>query len=621
MDILLLPGQLVAAQLDLPPGSLEHQAAYWVTNISVHSFTLRTLTTAIGRALGVSHPNHYRTWPRLPWRGPVRACMAVKIWFERVFVMGKRATGGFAGTLYMLTLLYRPGKVFLGRASCADIGLLQPVGITVARHLFMYAMTGAGKTTVLASIISTWTGSVFLVDPKSQITDALSEHDGRAWFVIAPYPGAKAHKSACYNAFDCIIAAMARDGDQAAVRWAIRVAQALVITPAGSRTPFFTDTARGFLVGVILHVLSVHPEHEHNLPYVRDLIVNGYRVVGEDDKEVTQDDEAQQLLLRTMIKNPAFDSAIAGAAAAMANAGRETAGNVRATLMEQMKWLDIPEVRAILRGTTLPLSELKTRNDVVLAFTAPVLSIREELAPLSRLLTNMLAYTCEAVRKKNGQCLAVIDELPSQGHNETLEVVLPVSRSQGLTFLGISQNTELMRKVYPQSWGAFSGEADAVFWMATNHNETARHLSQTLGKKSLAEKDRYSGYKSYREVDVMDPEQVKRFLSPESGNLIVTRAGGRALKLKIDPYFKALPVWCYAPDPDHRETLLRRLSRWLFDHKGRNRIVQEPEHPVNAPEASESVPKEVIAPAFADAENVISFPNRFSHAHKEDRHV
>ena len=231
--------------------------------------------------------------------------------------------------------------------------------------------------------------------------------------------------------------------------------KALIITPTGSRTPFFTNTARGFVVGVILHVLSAHPEEEHNLPFVRDLVVNGYRVFEEDGSEDTKDNEAQKRLLRMMLKNPAFDGAVAGAAAAIASASGETAGNVRATLQEQLKWLDIPEVRAILRESSFKLSDLKTRKDVVLSLTAPVLSIREELAPFCRLLTNMIAYVFEAVKKKNGQCLTVIDELPSQGYNETLEVILAVARSYGQIFLGITQNLELLRKAYPKSWGGF----------------------------------------------------------------------------------------------------------------------------------------------------------------------
>ncbi len=604
--------QWFAAQFGVAVGSPTYYELVGTLVAPLVIFVARTLVTIVSRAMGLAHPNHYRLWPCLPWRSIVLVGINIRRWYERAFVMGKRATGGFTGMLGTLALLHHPGKVLLGRAYALGIGLLQPVGVKVTRHLFMYAMTGAGKTTTLMTIIATWLGSVFLIDPKGQVTRGLSAHDWRRWFVIDPYLIAVA-VSACFNAFDCIKEAVKRDGPQAAVLWAIRISHALVVTPPDARTPFFPDTARGFLVGVILHVLTAHPEEEHNLPFVRDLIVKGYRVVGADGQATTPE-EAHALLLRMMLNNPAFDGAIQGAAAAMANASGETGGNVRATLQEQTKWLDIPEVRAILCTSSFSLAELKTCDDIVLSFTGPVFSIRLELSPLVRLLTNMTAYTFEAVPQKKGQCLSVLDELPSQGHNETLEVMLAVARSYGQTVLGIAQNIELMRLAYPKSWGMFSGEADAVFWLATNHDETAEHLSGVLGKKSLVERDRYTWQKRYRDAEVLDTDQVKRFLSPNSGRLIVTRAGGRALRLMHEPHFKALPVCRYAADPDHREALLRRITRWLFDRPRKHAVSAS-----SAPADTVQVPNnDDKTTASAMADNVITFPQ--SSATKERSH-
>ncbi len=609
MDAFLLPGICIAELSGFPPEDIAFQAIVYGVNIPLYAFAARTILIFTARLLGLYHPAQYRYWPRLPWRTPMKVWVHLRIWFERTFLMGKRATGGFANALETLTLIYKPGQILLGRAFAWGLGLLQPVGMKVERHLFMYAMTGAGKTTALVTILSTWHNSVFCIDPKAQITNALFRHDWRTWVVLDPY-GISMAASASFNAIDCIKEAIDRDGPKAAVLWAIRIAQALIITPSASRTPYFTDTARGYLVGVLLHVLSCHPEDEHNLPYIRKLLANGYRIYDEKTgKEETTTEEAHQLLLRAMLNNTAFDGAVTGAAAAMASASGDTGGNVRSTLLEQTKWLDNPAICDVLLNTTMPLRELKTRNDVVFSLAAPVLSIREELAPLCRLVTNMMAYIFEAVVEKNGQCLMIEDELPSQGYNETFEIMLPVARSYGQTVLGISQNIELMKKVYPKSWATFSGEADAVYWMATNHNDTAAYLAQTLGKKSHVTKDPYSGRKNYREVAVMDADQIKRFLSPGSNNLIVTRAGARALKLKNEPYFKALPVWKYAADPDHKETFFRRIMRKLF---GRNPMpIYKEEKPIEVinhtpPETQED---STIEPEIVHAKNIIPFPD------------
>lgn len=535
--------------------------------ITLALIALRTVMTWLGRLFGFYAPDHYYRWPHWPWRPIYRVYLSLRQWHERVFVLGKRgSTGGFTGILALLCMLFKPGMVHLGRASAFGIGLLQPVGMKVTRHLFMLAMTGAGKTTALISIISLWRGSVFIIDPKAQIVDFLCKHDKRTWYVFDP-DGISTTNSASINFFDCIKEAVKRDGDGAAVLWAMRISEALIVTPSGSKSPYFSDVSRQFLAGLILHVLSAHEPEDHHLPLVRDLIVGGYRVYDDDGQEMTQGDEAHALLMDQMAKNSAFDGVIAGAVSAMQSAGGETGGNVRSTLQEQTKCLDLPNLRKHLKHSDFSLGELKTRNDIVFAFTASIYSLREEFSRPSRLLTNMIAYTFESVKEKKGQCLTVIDELPSQGYNATLEVMLAVARSMGQTFLGVSQNIELMKKHYPGSWKSFIGEADATFWMGGNHPDNAQFLSQLLGKKTHVSVDPRNGNKTAREITVMEPEQVARYLDPNSDNLIVTRAGGRALKLRNDPYFKALPVWRYTPDPQHGDQGFRQITRMFLRQK------------------------------------------------------
>ena len=545
------------------------EAIYYATLICCASFIARTLLVLLGRVTGTYSVEYFHWWPRIPWRPLVRVWIKITEWHERVFQMGKKQTAGFAGVLAIFTMLYIPRRdvVHLGRTYAAGFELLQPIGIEVKRHLFMYSMTGGGKTTTLATISATWRGSILMVDPKRQITEALAEHDRRVWVEISPY----SENSAGYNCFDSIKSAQKRAGQEIAVLHAMRVGEALIVTPDGSRSPFFYDAPRNMLAAAILHVLSSHPEEEHNLPFVRDLLVNGYRVYDDDGKEIdTMLEERHELLHRLMQQNGAFEGAVRGLSAPFINASAETAGNLRSTLFEQTKFLDIPQVRRVLTHTTLPLEDLKCRDDVVLTITAPPTSIREELSRLVRLIMNMTAYTFQDIpnSEKKGQCLFIWDEFPSAGYNPVAETIVTIGRSQGFTFFPIAVDEDLLKSVYPKTYNIFTGEADAVLWASTAHEGTAAHLSRLLGKKTIIETEKYSGHKTRRDVDAMSTDQVKRFLAPDntgSGKLIVTRAGKRALKLVNDPYFKALPVWRYAADPNHKETWPRRIARWIFD--------------------------------------------------------
>ncbi len=517
------------------------------------------------RQLGLSHPGQYRWFPRLPWRTVLKLWLILKAWRERVFRFGKQSSGGFSGALATLTNLYAPGKILIGRAYGFGLPFLQPLGVKVARHIKVFAMTGAGKTTLFISIINCWMGSGLIVDPKGQITEALAAKDKkRTRFVFDPL-GITEFSCAHFNVFDVIKWAVERGGPDVAVLWAQRIAECLITTPSGAKQPYFYDISRGFVTGLILHVLTTYPEDNHNLPFVRTLILAGEKVINPDTgEEETEKDETFPFLLDCMQNNHAYDGIVIGAAKALETAGKETLGNILSTLLEQTKWLDVPAIRRVLLRSDFSLADLKTRNDVALSLVAPVLSVREELRDCFRLILNISAYIFEAEQQKNGQCLFVVDELPSLGYNPVFEVIVPVARSQGITFCGISQDIEILKKAYPQSWESFIGNADIVIWMGSNHEATLQYLSGVLGYRTLVEKDRRTGRKNYRQVRVAEADQLRRFLDPNGERIIITRAGKRAIKAVNEPYYKALPVTHYAPDPDHREPFLRRLMRRLI---------------------------------------------------------
>ena len=554
--------QVQAILAALPPEHVVMVLFVFAMPLAVMLFVLKSVIIGILRVVGLSHPAHYARLPCVPWRLPFAIWTGFCLWFEQVRKIGKHHTGGFAGVLGMFSLRYRSGCVLLGRATMAGFGTVVPVGLKITRHVFCYAMTGGGKTTWLISMLGCWQGSAWLIDPKGQVTEALARCDKRRWYVLAPY---EPNISAQWNPFDDIKMAIARGED--AVKWSMRLAEALIVTPAGSKSPYFTDTSRGFVSSLILHILSFHEAKDHNLPYMRTLILEGYCVTDEAGNIDTTPEEARALLYKLMRENPAFNHAIAGGAAGFESASGETEGNLLSTLQEQTKWLDIPSVQHMLMATTCPLSALKIRDDVVLSFVAPVLSIKEELKPLVRALTNFTVYTFESVKRKKGQCLTIVDELQAQGYNKTLEVVLPVARSYGQVFVGIAQDMEGMKSSYPNTYQGFTGNADAVLWMGSNHQSNLKHLSAVLGRKTIVKRDPQTGRESAHTQAVADEDQLSRLLDPERGNLIVTRAGKRPLLLKNEPYFKALPVSVYDSDPDHKEPILRALMRFLINRK------------------------------------------------------
>lgn len=537
----------------------------YVAGGAVAMFAVKTVTIWSLRRLGCSTPRlYYQLFPRLPWRGIVKGYMAFKGWQESVFKIGQISSGGFASVLSTLTHSYRKGMVPLGLPWVWGGSLYSFLGIRVETHLQVIGSSGAGKSVWLKLLLSEWNNSAVIIDAKNGelSRDLASSDKRRQWVILRPYDP---ESTGQFNPFDILHEAFERDSENETIRAAYKIGQSFIETPPHSKQPFFTDTSRGYLVGLILFVYVYFPEHDRNLGTVRDLTVHGLRVYSDGGSLESTKDEAVEYLHFLMMESEAFGGTIAGAAGPFINASKETLGNLQATLQQKMVVLDIPSVRHMLSATTRPLRELKSCDDFVLVLDASVSSIRGELQDVVRLFTNMVLYACEMETKSKGQCLMALDEFNAQGYNAQIEAALPVARGlHKLVIAILIQDLEGVRAAYPKTYLAFTGNSTATLWFATAHPMNLAELSKTLGKKTIIVKDKQTGRKTYREVNAAEPDQLGRFLNVKSRNMIVTRAGGRAWRLKLDPHYLALPVWRYTPDPDHKETLLRRLMRGIL---------------------------------------------------------
>jgi|TARA_R110000765_G_scaffold334281_1_gene424679 type IV secretory pathway TraG/TraD family ATPase VirD4 len=536
--------------------------------IWVVSFIFKSMLILVLRQFGCSTPELYSRFPTIPWRSFYIFKMRVARWYEQIFKFGKIQTGGFASVFSVLTNTFDSKKFFLGRAWFMGFGLFQSIGIKLTKHILVVAGTGSGKTSTVIAALAQHRGSAFVLDPTGIIKKTLAQADSsKEYLEYAPY---NPRETAQINPFDDVKAAMKREGANAAVKWSYRIGLSFIKTASDSKQPYFTDTARGFFVGLFLHILTTHPEEEHNLGVLRDLIIHGYRYYDENGKLESTADESKHLLYRAMMQNPAYSGAVSGAAAPFINASSETRGNLVSTLQEKTRLLDDPDVRHFFSKTTRPLSDLKTEDDLVAILYIQLSSLRGELNGLALLVQNLICYTFESIKEKKGDCLFIVDEVQAQGFNQTLETALPVARSQGLFIVAITQDLEGLKAAYPKTHLSFIGNADCVLWMGTAHPQNLRQLSLMLGKKTIVTKDRNTGRKTYRDVEVESDEQLGRFLSPETGNYILTVSGKRAWRLKLDPFFKSLPVWSYAADPNHKESLLKRFGRFLFGYKAKS---------------------------------------------------
>lgn len=530
--------------------------------VYVGQFLLKNLILWLLRLFGLSTPRLYGKFPTLPWRPFIRTYLSFKAWQDSVFKIGKHASGGYASILSILCLTPKNDAIPLGLPWLWGLKCFQTVYQKIETHMMIVAQSGAGKSVFLKTVLAEWSSSIFCIDPKGEFyRDILCRKTSHQIVALRPYD---AKTSGQINVFDCLREAAERGGESEAIRWAYRIGGSFINTEPDSRNRYFTETAMGYLVGLVLFVESHFPLTMRNLGTVRDLIIHGMPVYDEYGELKSTREEAVKNLNNMMMDSVAYSGAIPGAAAPFITASKETLGNLQSTLQNATKVLDIPSVRHMLSATTRSIRELKTQRDYVLTIEASVTSLREELKDIARLITNMVVYTFEAETNINGQCLAVLEEFSAQGYNPCIETALPLARSQGLILMPAVQDLDALKAAYPKTYLSFIGNSCATVWMSSSHPSNLSQLARQLGKRAHIEIDPQTGKKHIRETDVSTPEQLGRFLSKTTGNMIVTRAGARALRLKLNPHYQALPVWAYMADPDHREALSRALTRFVL---------------------------------------------------------
>lgn len=537
--------------------ALRNTALVWLGLLLV-----RSVWAVCARRYGFWHPNYDYFWPRLPWRPFWRIWAKFCEWFEEVFSMGGKQTAGWLSVLSSLCLQYQDGDVLLGRVRHWLGGWFQPMGFAPQRHLMMIAGTGSGKSVFLASLLALLNkfSSAFVIDPKGTLARTIVPAQiarGRNAHALDPL-GITGLASASWEPLAELAVLNVRLGDDVTTLFLDKIAEALV-EKHPSEKPFWPESARLLLSSVLGHVLTSEPPEKRNIVRARELINVGYREFSDDPKE------ALDLLWIDMRDNPALGGHIAKGGAFMLGASENGGNDVLATLRAATKFLDHPQVQRLSRHSSFNLCDLKGGSDWVIC-VAPTTEIRGALKPWFRMLSMCALYCFEMIPGGlKHPCLFAIDEMPSLGNIPDFETALAVMRGYGVRFLGIAQDLGNFKQAYPESWASFIGNADAVYWMGVNHPATAEFLSRQLGKATRKDATGYGKNKRLflNEREVMTADQVRRFLSPKRGNMIVTRFGERPIRARLMPYFKELPVWLYAPDPEHREAAPRAWFRNL----------------------------------------------------------
>lgn len=534
----------------------------------------------VGRRLGVVDPSWFRFWLWIwPWRFPYQGLFVLIRWWRRL-KFGQGANSEWAGLLETMVLTFKKGdRIYLGRLAVKGIAMFQSIALRGLRHIAIVAGSGSGKTTQLMTILGTLhkKASAFVVDCDGQIISALGNaliRAGHRVVLLDPYHLVKGFAGGRWNPLDEITRAVEQHGHDAAVRFAQKLAEAL-IRELESTNAWVYKEGRNFMAGLILYVWLYEPEEKRNIVRVRQLLTMGL------PEKAGPNEDPFKALIREMKEKPDFGGVIAGAASVISSSqGQDGKNHPRTTCIDQTDWLDQPEMAAISTASDMCGEDLKLTNTCVF-LAAPLTDIQGKLSSWVRAYTMMTMYAFENIPGKlKIPCLFALDEMPSLGKIDVLATSAPAFRKYGIRLVTVTQDLQRLQKAYPQDWRGFLGQAECTIWMGLGleDGQTLKFLSEeVLGKRIMREKIegshwllRWLGISKvparYQKIErlLMTPQQLSDFLNPEDGNIIITRFGKRPLRLKHGPYYSELPFWAFDPDPQFGESFLRARVRELF---------------------------------------------------------
>src|ERR1022692_2975245 len=395
---------------------------------------------------------------------------------------------------------YHDGTVWLGRSGSDG---RMPLGYLDDRHVCLVGGSRGGKgTTSIVPALITWPGSICCVDPKGEnATISAARRGGGSTHckgmgqtvkVLDPFQSAQVADSlrGRFNPLDTLDPKAEETIDEAG-----RIADAIVVVhEGGTNDPFWDESARAMVKGLLLHVLT-SPQYEgrRNLVTLRKLITRGdwesidaLREAGEKDLP-----PAHGLLWTGLSNNPAFDGLIAGSGDSFTNMLINSPKQYESVLQvanRNTEFIDSPAMQRLLEASDFQLSELKTRPEgLSLYLCLP----QRYMNTHYRWLRMMISLTVTEMEKVKGRpaaghpILMVLDEFAGLKRMEVIETAAAQIAGYGVKLFFVLQSLEQLKAVYKDNWETFLANSGLKLFFNLEDNFSRDYVSKLIGETEV----------------------------------------------------------------------------------------------------------------------------------------
>ena len=372
------------------------------------------------------------------------------------------------------------------------------IGIEDNRHILTVAGNRSGKSVMIIDNLLFYRGSVLAIDPKAELANITAERRaalGQKVIVLDPFNHAADRLSSYRKAYNPL-AVLTLD-NKTIIEDAGLIADALVVTVAGSKDPHWDESAKNFIEGLILHV-ATDPRHAecadagHSArPDQTRADEDPLRRRGDDDDD--DDDEPRFVIKEQMLENAErlqrdqstadIGAAIEGAALDFYEKSDRERSAVLSTVRRHTKLLDYAAMKRVLSGHDFDLKDLKRDPKGVTVYLCLPASRMALCNRWLRVFINQLLSAMEDEKTEpKFPVLVCMDEFPVLNYMQQLEVAAGQIASFDVKLWVLLQDWSQGKALYGERWETFAGNAGILQFFGNNDLATTEYVSRRLGQ-------------------------------------------------------------------------------------------------------------------------------------------